>query len=406
MATKHLIRVFEHETIRYGNSYSGVEFKKAHFDALVKYNETQDNRFFIPVHRGIKFQQYVGVVQVGKVTIEILPKADNQPGNDLNRKQWQGYLLEMLKVCKFIELEGSSEADLNIRHNTLMDLYIHLFLNEVERLIHAGLIKQYRTKESNRLALTGKIQFQEHINRNLVHKERFFVRHQVYDRIHLLHQVIYEALSLIPNISTSPKLSDKLGRLLLAFPEMPRLKIRKSHFNQITCTRKSEHYNKAIDLAKLLLLHYSPDLKGGNHHVLAILFDMNQLFEEYIFRQLKKVEGIEVSRQNSKLFWESKRIRPDIILKKDNQTYVIDTKWKILSKSKPSDEDLKQMYAYHHYWDAAKTMLIYPNVYQVSSTWGTYRKKGEDFQCGLCFVDITKDDKLNSEIATDILISI
>lgn len=313
----------------------------------------------------------------------------------------------MLRACRLLHLEKSSDAELRMRHAALHDLYIQQFLWEVEQLAHKGLAKQYRLTERNRTVLTGRLEFQEHLSRKLVHKERFFVRHQVYDFIHLLHEIINEALLVIPLVSTNPNLADKVARLRLNFPETPRRKITRALFDGLTYGRKTGHYRPAIELARLLLLNYSPDIRKGQNPVLAILFDMNELFEEYIFRQVKRAAppGVKVRRQAGKRFWEQKLIRPDIVIQKGGEAYVLDTKWKVLKEAKPSDADLKQMYAYHHYLDAKRTYLLYPNVYNLNPRKGSYHiPKGGDFQCQLRFVDVlAADGKLNGGVGEEIL---
>ena len=95
--------------------------------------------------------------------------------------------------------------------------------------------------------------------------------------------------------------------------------------------------------------------------MLTLLFDMNKLWEEYIYRILQKhkPENYSVSPQNSTKFWEHKTIRPDIVIKDDKgEQFVIDTKWKIVDSNNPSDDDLKQMFTYNLYWKAEKSMLL------------------------------------------------
>ncbi|MDQ6608915.1 MAG: McrC family protein, partial [Bacteroidota bacterium] len=105
-------------------------------------------------------------------------------------------------------------------------------------------------------------------------------------------------------------------------------------------------------------------------NVIAILFDMNKLWEEWVYRRLKKEEvstGILVQRQQSANFWDSnlltsaKTIRPDIVITTTlKQTIVLDTKWKIVDDLIPGDEDLKQMYIYNLFWDCYRSVLLYP----------------------------------------------
>lgn len=387
MNKKKFIQVFEYQKLRYDDS--GI-FRKHHFDAMVKFNELHQNKYFTIIHKGIRFGSYVGVIQIGGLTIEILPKADNNENADTNL--WQNVLLNMLKVCKKIQVESISETQLKKRYHSILDVYFELYLNEVERLVKKGLIKKYRKNQSNQNALKGKQLFAQNIQQNLVHKERFYCEHQVYDQNHLLHQVFYKGL-LILKTFVNDSLKDKLNRLLFDFQYFENINIQKKHFDKIIIDRKNHDYQKAIDIAKIIILNYSPSLNYGNENLLTLLFDMNALWEEYIFRILQKhkTDEIEVSFQNSDKFWENKRIRPDIVLKTKNETFVIDTKWKIIEANNPSDDDLKQMFVYNLHWKAEKTLLLYPKTNQLDSDFGTFHYNDLGKKCKLGFVNITDE---------------
>ena len=77
MAT-HIIQVFEHQTLRVGDLINGVCFDEAAFKAMALYQEKQKVKYFNLVYNGVKFSHYVGIIQIGKLTLEILPKADNK----------------------------------------------------------------------------------------------------------------------------------------------------------------------------------------------------------------------------------------------------------------------------------------------------------------------------------------
>ena len=86
----------------------------------------------------------------------------------------------------------------------------------------------------------------------------------------------------------------------------------------------------------------------------------------------------------------------------DGKKYVLDTKWKVLQHPKPSDADLKQMYAYQHYWNAEKTVLIYPQVYGLPDYTGVFNR--EQKECSLLFVDVlAADGALNLDLGRGIL---
>ena len=97
------IQVFEHNKLRIGD----FGFNQNHFDAMVLFNEKNQNKYYTIIHKGVLFSSYVGVIQIGGLTIEILPKADNSENPD-KKRTWRDVLLSMLKVCKHIQVDNVS----------------------------------------------------------------------------------------------------------------------------------------------------------------------------------------------------------------------------------------------------------------------------------------------------------
>ena len=403
------ITVFEHQRLYVGEQ----SFNQVHLEALLKLNEYHDGNYFEAIARGVKFNQYVGVIQVDGLTIEIHPKADRDDDNN----KWKGVLLKMLQACGRLKAESSGGAHVKRQHLNLLEVYFELYLLEVDALIRKGLIKQYSKQTKNIKALKGKLEFAGHTQNNLIHKERFYTTHQVYDYNHFLHQVLYKALSIVSQFTNGSRLQDLSNRVLLNFPEVENKVITAQQLKNIQLTRKSSSYNKALELARLIILNYSPDISSGKEKMLSLLFDMNQLWEEYILRQVQKAcahKEIEISGQESKSFWGSNSLRPDIVLRKGAKTYVIDTKWKRPQKSSASVSDLRQMYTYCRFWDAEKAMLLYPGSYSENQfkayLTDDYSKDHNDdnividHQCKMGFASIFDGNgSFNEDIGLDVL---
>lgn len=392
------IQLFEYQPVTYKGKHAHSDFQKEHLHAFESYfQQNEQTPYFELIPLGVRFKSYVGVIQIGNLVIEVLPKADRQKQSKANKNTWQDILLDMLRTCHLLRAKKSSQANLKLKRNSILELYFVLYLEELEALIKKGLIKKYHQHQSQQKTLKGCLIFSEQIRQNLVHKERFFVRHQTYDKEHLLHQILHEALLLIQNLDGGRHLKDRIGRLVLNFPDLKSLKVKPQHFESIPNNRKHAPYERALEIAKLLLLNFRPDLKAGKQNMIALMFDMNQLWEEYIYRVLKRELSSDwlIEGQSRQRFWEKKQIRPDIVLKhkKSGKIYVIDTKWKIPEKQKPSDNDLKQMFAYNHYWNCTHSLLLYP-AEQESKFQGSYSKQIfiddqlRDHYCSMGFLDL------------------
>jgi len=413
MPKANSLRVFEYESIvwKEGRRYHREGFKKDHYEAFESYFLAHEKTpFFELIPHGVRFKSYVGAIHIGKLTIEVLPKVDRNAESENDATQMQRVLLDMLKECTLLTAKETGHAPLKLRANSILHLYFELFLTEVEHLQRRGFFKQYRSREGQQKSLKGALFFSKHLSVNLVHKERFYTRHATYDHNHLVLQILHEALCLIDQIADSALLGDAIGRLKLNFPEVDRLRVNAAHFVRIPTSRKTEPYRKAIEIAKLLLLNFRPDISAGHNDMLALMFDMNVLWEEFILRKLQRAASTEfqVLGQRSKPFWETKTIRPDIVLisrKEPSTTWVIDTKWKVINSHQPADDDLKQMYVYNHHWEAQRSMLLYPRSGDQEDVRGKFRLalNGGEHECVLGFIDLVREGKLNRKMGEEII---
>lgn len=413
---KH-IRVFEHQSLRVGETFlyaSGsagagderhFEFNQAHLDALVAFFEKEPTYFSL-IRNGVKFNEYVGALQVGDLVISVLPKADK--AKDTDKDEWQRMLLGMIRAVHGFDVKAPSSASLNLKNNSVLDLYFEMFLAELAYLQRRGLVKQYRKTEGNQKALKGSLQFSKQITQNLIHKERFYTRYTTYDTQHVLHQILYEALGVLQRINTNANLIGPINSSLLNFPEMPAIHASDAVFDKLVFNRKTAAYPKAIYIARLLLLHYHPNLSKGRKDVLALMFDMNNLWEQFILASLRKEPGWKVRGKASALFWlatngKKQRIEPDILIEDGQNQFIIDTKWKLV-EDKADVHDVRQMYAYHRYFKANRVALLYPGAQnEVKGTFqpipGASPAESDLGQCGLLFIPTRHAGILNWQVA-------
>jgi len=337
---------------------------------------------------------------VGKTTIEILPKADK----DLETKDWRKVLIGMLHAVGLFDIHAPSLTSLDLRANSILELYFELFVCELEFLLRGGLIKKYRKTSGNLNSLKGNIHFPKHINSNLIHKERFYVNYATYDKEHIFHQILFKTLKLLQRINCNVKLQSRITSLLLDFPEMPDLTVSENTFNRMIYDRKSSKYKNSIEIARLLLLNHHPDIKVGTNDVLALMFDMNYLWERFVYSSLRKHKevGSTIAAQNTKDFWKptvgcNSKMKPDIVINKDkDDCIVLDTKWKNIKHSNPSPHDLRQMYVYMKYYNAKRVALVYPNAESSIKSGLFYKESDSELssnECSLISIGVKEDIK-------------
>lgn len=408
MTKKNIIQVFEHSFLATGDK----GFHNRHFVALSKLNALHEYQYFDLKHNGVVFKQYVGVIQIDGLTIEILPKIDRyESDTEETMKKWQNVLIQMLKATRKLKIQQVGQANVSRQSIHLLDIYFEWFLDEVQLLIHQGLIKQYYKQTGNVNALKGKLEFAGHIQRNLVHKERFYTTHHVYEKDHLIHQILKQALEIIAELSKGTYIDGKCKTVQLNFPEVKALQANEKTFLKVPRSRKNAPYETALSIARLIILNYAPNISGGSEKMLALLFDMNRLWEEYVLVKLKQAaEGSEISiyGQNSKPFWNGIHIRPDIVVKKEDKVkLIIDTKWKNIDQPQPSTHDLRQMYVYNEYWNSENSLLLYPANNVQGNTNVFYQfvplKSDSHHHCGLGKISVLDEEgRLDPDIGKKI----
>jgi 5-methylcytosine-specific restriction enzyme subunit McrC len=281
----------------------------------------------------------------------------------------------------------------------------------MQLLLYQGVIKQYYQHTKNTKVLKGKLEFARQLHRNLIHKERFYTTHQVYEKDHLIHQILGQALQIVEKCSKGTYLYSSCKSVQLDFPEVKAIKINQTTFRNIPNNRKTKPYETALKIARLILLNYAPDISSGKEKMLALLFDMNILWEEYVLVQLKKYcleyrQDIVIIGQATKSFIDSNRLRPDIVIKCKEKTLIIDTKWKLPKNDVASTADMRQMYAYLRFWQAEKGILLYPGKNK-DTQFEDFKNSEYDssiHQCKIGFISVLdSDNRLDKEIGEKFL---
>ena len=355
---------------------------------------SDENAPFLKIASGVggKFIQarnYVGVLQTKSgLTIEILPKIADK--NDAERSK--AVFIKMLKTLKNFPFKSSNLASLKTQNLPLLEIFISMFLCELEALVKKGIKSDYVALEENLNFLKGKLNINEQIKRNSIHKERFYVGYSEFLNDIKINRIIKTTLKFLYKKSNSSKNQQKIRELLFIFDEVSECEDYKNFFAKLVINRQVKHYEQTLLWCKIFLLGNSFTPHKGDDLAFALLFDMNALFESYVGNFIKKkFSGTILQHSEKHLVEEPKsfKLRPDIFLK---GKFIADTKWKIISsKDDISQADLYQLYAYGKKHECGKLHLIYPKIDGIKQESMNF-KYDDEIRLEILYFDLEKDE--------------
>ena len=355
---------------------------------------SDENAPFLRISSGVggKFIQarnYVGVLQTKSgLTIEILPKIADK--NDAERSK--AVFIKMLKTLRNFPFKSSNLASLKTQNLPLLEIFISMFLSELEALVKKGIKSDYVALEENLNFLKGKLNINEQIKRNSIHKERFYVGYSEFLSNIKINRIIKTTLKFLYKKSNSSKNQQKIRELLFIFDEVLECEDYKNFFAKLVMNRQVKHYEQTLLWCKIFLLNNSFTPHKGDDLAFALLFDMNALFESYVGDFIKKSFPDAILQHSEKHLVEdpkSFKLRPDIFLK---GKFIADTKWKIISsRDDISQADLYQLYAYGKKHECDKLHLIYPKIDDIRQKTMNFRYEDEMW-LEILYFDLEKDE--------------
>ena len=399
----------------------------------IKDNNLEDNYEFFKITKDVIVpQNFVGTILLDDIQIEILPKI---PLVENNIEAEKIRFLEILQNIDYFKEKIFSNSKIEIIDTSILELFIHLFIEEVEKIVKKGLIYKYVDKNENLNVFKGKLDINSHIKYNFSHKERFFMKFDEFSVNSLENIIIKLTIQKLKKVSINPKNKENLNKIGHYFENVTILENSIENLKYLTFDRMNDYYKNAIQWSKIFLDNQSSSIFSANNgEIPSILFPMETIFENYIANKLVniiqeksycellfKIQDSScsifssISLNNVKIDNNILRIRPDIVIKNKNtkEIFILDTKWKVLNKLddkfKISTEDIYQMLAYvktyndrnKNNYTCKKAYLIYPATNMRENTFSVKDKlifKTDDFELNIYFVDLSSDENTENSL--------
>jgi len=361
------------------DAYTVLEHKefprlnKRDLDELEDFHH-RHNVFGFGTNGRLRAENYVGVVttRLGTV-IEILPKIElgdpQTPSHEQTREAFLGMLRSYGGLTNARVLPPSAIRTLS--HFPVLEIFIRLFLVNLNLLVRGGLGRQYRAIRENLPFLRGRIVFQDHLRENLVDRSRFYVEHDELNPNRPANRLIRATLDRLKPVVRNERNRQLLADLAPAFSMIPASQDLHTDWRIHSIDRYMQHYKQVMQWVELFLFNRGPATYSGKHINQSLLFPMEHVYEHFVthcFRRYQDRYKVVAQGPRKHFMVHGHNMVPDISLCKSSGAvrFILDAKWKHIGENENetiynvSSGDLYQLYAYGKCYDCQTVALVYP----------------------------------------------
>jgi len=327
--------------------------------------------------KSIRPLNYAGVLRVGDLSIQILPKLFRNGNLEDHHRIISTNLLKMLSYTGNVPIKEISVADLSVEAYDFFEIFMHLFAKHLLHTIKSSQRREYIRTSDDLRVIKGRIDFAKHTNPARMHI--IPCRYYEFSTDNLMNRTLKFTCHLMARTASDfgtvrmlRSITDILDQVTLTPVTVPEI-------DRIAFTRLNRMFEPYIRMCRLFLAHSTLTLQASDVESFSLLIPMERLFEEFITEVLREDPAfffgrpihIESQRSVGKLVTDEDgselfNLRPDILVGYPHVEAIIDTKYKLLDatdrRMKVSQSDVYQMYAYATKTTARKIMLLYPDI--------------------------------------------
>ena len=327
---------------------------------------------------GIETTSWVGVIKYKNTHFQILPKLIytkeyKEDYDEKTKEETKSNILKnlifMLSYTKKLDIKTSNESRLSTAKNPFIEILIREYAKSLFECLKRLTPKKYVREEDNLNYLKGKIKFTENIRYNSSNQAKFYCEYDEFSENNILNQLFLFVSTCLYNISNDSYNKKTLKFIMDYYADIKLFRFDRFKAEKIKLSRNQKLFKKPFNLAKMFVEKTSVDLSKNKFENITLIWDMNKLFEEFIFEIMKKNEsefGWTFTAQKGKRLLadddnKKRNTYVDIYAENDKDKIILDTKYKIFTGTDDfSNADVFQVSTYCLLHNADKAVLIYP----------------------------------------------
>lgn len=336
---------------------------------------------FTWTRRGVRFGSRCGVLSLGDVTVEILPKIY---GIEEDTGSSRRALVRMLAVARRLKLDDVGVAGVRFQAHSLLDVFVLHFCHVLNDQLLKGLHRQYREAEDGLVTIRGRIGLSKQLRSNLAVHGRTYCHFDEFDTDNPLNRIIRRVVLQLRRAPLGRAASEAVLDQFNALHDVSDVPITAADIDRLPLDRQTRRFESVLAMCRWFVENTHPDVTSGDSECVALLFDMNRLFEAFVASKLRAVANVvgmtlraqgprrymvEYPRSDTSAFL----MIPDLTFSADSGQVeaLADTKWKVLDQADQklaiSQADLYQMESYATRYRCTRLLLIYPRQRNLTS---------------------------------------
>lgn len=192
MKTKYIILKEGYDWLSVGSEENEITISQ-YRDICLYLKKNLNNKSILYDYNKLKFINYVGIIKVNNLVIEILPKISLS--NDIIKDRQM--LIFMLSKCKKLSVDIKDLLKSNILSNSLLDILARLFSKKLLSEMQKGLYREYVSKEEALSMIKGKILISKSIKENIINKNKMNCKYDEFTEDNLFNAILKRAINVI-----------------------------------------------------------------------------------------------------------------------------------------------------------------------------------------------------------------
>jgi 5-methylcytosine-specific restriction enzyme subunit McrC len=386
-----VVAAFEHQPISLVGE--DVPFREVHLRQLERLNRQAGVDLIKLGYKQLRATSFVGVIQLGNVTLQVLPKVDATGRDDANSPtsvdSAVANLLWMLVYAGELPIHENEVASLLKRRGNLFEILVRIFCERLAEQLERGFYRTYQHREDTLPVLRGRWLLGQQLRRQPLLRDRFLVSYDEFVEDNPLNRVFCHTIHRLWGLTRNAGNRKRLDILRMWFDQVTLLPhVSAQDLAKVTFTRLNAAYRPAFNLACMFLTQESLQLQTGRTQAFTFLFDMNVLFERFVagFLRRHRLQALPENLRSCEILaqgagdprWLAQtqpkggrgrfRLRPDLLLRRSDRSIamVVDTKYK--TRAAIQEADAYQMHAYAARYECPDVLLLYPESQMPSQT--------------------------------------